>query len=235
MPMQPDRRALRRGSSRQARTVLPARTMASCASTQLAWPGAQSSAVRRLILRREGKHQPLAPSSSRSRMARARGWGRSSTGQASPASSAVQSGRSTRCHSSSPASTSLTVQPRVDWPGLVNRLAAAGDEIVPLGQRRPPSAGGRRRSTAAIPARRAWPVELDAIGDQLLAVGIIGALAGAAIEQLAGDIGREQLAGVVILELVQAAAPATVAQRFPFAAVERRQGLFPKGFCAIHG
>ena len=35
-----------------------------------------------------------------------------------------QSGRSTRCHSSSPASSSLTVQPRVDWPAswTVSRL-----------------------------------------------------------------------------------------------------------------
>jgi len=36
----------------------------------------------------------------------------------------IQSGRSTTCHSRSPASTSLTVQPRVDWPAscTVSRL-----------------------------------------------------------------------------------------------------------------
>ena len=54
---------------------------------------------------------------------------------------------------------------------LVDRLAAAGDQIMPVGQRLAlRSAAGRRRSPAASPARRAWPVELHAIGDQLLAV-----------------------------------------------------------------
>ena len=65
-------------------------------------------------------------------------------------------------------------------------------------------------------------VELDAIGDVALAVGVIGALARAAVEQFARDVGRIELAGLVIFELVQAAAPAAVAQRFPLAPVEAR-------------
>ena len=61
-----------------------------------------------------------------------------------------------------------------------------------------------------------------------LAIGVIGAAAVAPVEQVAGDVGRIEEPGVLILELVQAAAAAAVAQRFPFAAVERGQGLFPE-------
>ena len=72
------------------------------------------------------------------------------------------------------------------------------------------------------------PVERHAIGDQLLAPAVIGALAAAPVEQLARDVGRVEHAGVLILELVDAAAPTAVAQSLPLAAVERGQGLFPE-------
>ena len=48
------------------------------------------------------------------------------------------------------------------------------------------------------------------------------------VEQAAGDVGRVECAGLVVLELVQAAFAAAVAQRLPFLAVERRDRLFPE-------
>jgi hypothetical protein len=70
-------------------------------------------------------------------------------------------------------------------------------------------------------------IKLDAIIDQRLAVLVIRTLAGAPVEQLASDVGREQLSRFLILQLVQATSTTAVTQRFPFAAVERQQG-FPK-------
>ena len=77
-------------------------------------------------------------------------------------------------------------------------------------------------------------LELDAIVDQFLAALVIGALTGVAVEQFAGDVGKMIFAGIVILKLVQAAAPAAVAQGFPLAPVEACQGLFPKRFSFVH-
>src|SRR6185436_9079814 len=55
----------------------------------------------------------------------------------------------------------------------------------------------------------------NAIRDFGLAVYVIRTLAGAGIEQSAGDGGEVNLFGVFVFELVQATAPATVAQAFP--------------------
>ena len=77
-------------------------------------------------------------------------------------------------------------------------------------------------------------VELHAVGDQLLPVLIIEAAAVAPIEQLARDVGRIEQPRLLILELVDAAAPAAVAQRLPLAAVERLEGPFPKWRAAVH-
>src|SRR6478752_7987443 len=77
-------------------------------------------------------------------------------------------------------------------------------------------------------------VELDTVGNQLLAVRIVGAGAVSPVEELASNVGRKELAGILILKLVKAATAAPVTQGFPFAAVERRQRLFPEGNSAIH-
>src|SRR3546814_1487688 len=58
--------------------------------------------------------------------------------------------------------------------------------------------------------------ELDAVGHQFLALRVITALAGGAVQQLAGDVGLLQRAGRLVLEAVEAAFAAAVAQRLPF-------------------
>src|SRR5206468_724446 len=75
-------------------------------------------------------------------------------------------------------------------------------------------------------------VELDAILDQRLAVLVIGAAPVAPVEQLAGHVSRIEQPGLLILELVDAAASAAIAQRLPLAAVERRERAFPK-WCPV--
>ena len=55
------------------------------------------------------------------------------------------------------------------------------------------------------------PVEHYAVGDQCLAMPIVGAAPMLPVEQFAGDVGRVKDAGVFVLKLVQAAAAATVA------------------------
>jgi len=77
-------------------------------------------------------------------------------------------------------------------------------------------------------------VERHAIRDAALAMGVVEAAAFAPVEQFAGDVGRIQLARLLILQLVHAATPASVAQRFPLATVERGQGLFPKRLAGGH-
>ena len=57
---------------------------------------------------------------------------------------------------------------------------------------------------------------------------VIEAAAAAPVEQFARDIGGIEQAGFFIFELVHAAAPAAVAQRLPFAAVELGEGFLPK-------
>src|SRR3546814_7917272 len=51
-------------------------------------------------------------------------------------------------------------------------------------------------------------------------VAIVRTLPARAIEQPAGDVGRDQRTGFVILELVDAAFAAAVAQRLPLSAIE---------------
>ena len=118
-------------------------------------------------------------------------------------------------------------------PRLVNRLAAAGDQIMPVAQRLARGAqAGRRRSRAASRARSSClRSSFTQSATQLLAMLVIEAAAVAPVEQLARDVGRIEQAGFLVLELVDAAAPAAVAQRFPLAAVERRRAVFPKMAC----
>ena len=114
-------------------------------------------------------------------------------------------------------------------PRLVHRLAAAGDQIMPVGERlsggaQPVGAGPGSQSSPS----RLLAIELHAIGDPLLPVLVIEAAAVATVEQLARDIGRIEQARLLVLELVDAAAPAAVAQRLPLAAVECAERLFPE-------
>lgn len=62
---------------------------------------------------------------------------------------------------------------------------------------------------------------------------VIAAEAGLAIEQAAGDVGRVEIAGIFVLDLVQAAFAAAVAQRFPLRAVEGGERLLPEGLYPI--
>jgi hypothetical protein len=48
------------------------------------------------------------------------------------------------------------------------------------------------------------------------------------VQQLAGDIGGIDVAGVGVFDLVQAALAAAVAQRFPLGPAERRERPFPE-------
>src|SRR3546814_11432568 len=59
-----------------------------------------------------------------------------------------------------------------------------------------------------------------AFADEGVAVAIVRTLPARAIEQPAGDVGRDQRTGFVILELVDAAFAAAVAQRLPLSAIE---------------
>ena len=74
----------------------------------------------------------------------------------------------------------------------------------------------------------AFTVKGYAIGDAFAAMLVIGAAAVSPIEKAAGDIRRVQLAGLLVFELVDTAAAATVAQGFPLAAVESLERLLPK-------
>ena len=116
----------RTGSSRPARAVRLAGIWAISPATQSRWRCAQSSAARRLVRGGQVSDQPAAarveaelqpPCPAVDVDDRAATAIRHRLGQG-------QSARSTTCHSSSPASTSLTVQPRVDWPAswTVSRL-----------------------------------------------------------------------------------------------------------------
>jgi hypothetical protein len=59
-------------------------------------------------------------------------------------------------------------------------------------------------------------------------VAIVLAARRAEVEQLAGDVGRIDLAGVLVLDLVQAALAAAVAERFPFGAIESLERKLPE-------
>ena len=78
------------------------------------------------------------------------------------------------------------------------------------------------------------PVELYAIRDALHPVLVIQTASIAAVEQFARHICRIEQPCLLVLELMHAATSAAVAQSFPFARVERGEGLFPKWRVAVH-
>jgi hypothetical protein len=68
----------------------------------------------------------------------------------------------------------------------------------------------------------------QAIGHHRAAVAIVGTARGLDVEQAAGDIGVIDLAGVLVLQLVEAALATAVAQGLPLVAGERGDGLVPE-------
>jgi len=84
--------------------------------------------------------------------------------------------------------------------------APFGEAAIGAGVRQPAIIGGALRR------------ELEAIAHALHAVGIVGAAAGVAIEQPAGDVGVKDFSIVYVFELQQTATRAAVAQRFPLRA-----------------
>src|SRR4029079_19545745 len=95
-------------------------------------------------------------------------------------------------------------------------------EVAPLRQE-PVGAGRRQPGNLPDIARR----ELDAVRDLLTPARIIAAAAGLRVEQPAADVGEHGVAGVDVLELVEAAAPAAVAQALPLGARHLRELLAP--------
>src|SRR5437660_42642 len=83
-------------------------------------------------------------------------------------------------------------------------IAALGDEAI---------AAARRQPVEGV--NIGWR-QADAVRNLVGAVWIVLAGTGAGLEQAAGDMGEVDLAGILVLELLQAAARAAVAQAFPF-------------------
>src|SRR4051812_40476714 len=104
-------------------------------------------------------------------------------------------------------------------------------EILPLGEK-PIGAGGRQPGQGADGRRR----QPDTIRHLGLAVRIVSAAAALAIEERAADIGVEELACILVLELHEAAAAAAVAEAFPFLVAHGLQGLrLPELYRLVHG
>src|SRR5688572_26420701 len=100
--------------------------------------------------------------------------------------------------------------------GFVHALPTSRHQVMPFGKRlvrRPQTVGAGLGEPVEF--AQTIPVEDNAIADPLLAVRIVAAAAVAPVEQFASDIGRVKDAGVFVLKLVDAAAAAAVAQRFP--------------------
>src|SRR4051794_16584773 len=118
---------------------------------------------------------------------------------------------------------------------FVDRLATPGNQVMPLAQRLARRAQPIGASLwQPVEPRQILAVELHAVRHQFHSVLVVEAASIPAIEQLARYIGWIQQAGLIVLELVHAAAPASVAQRFPLAAVEAGQRLLPKWCAHIH-
>ena len=107
------------------------------------------------------------------------------------------------------------------WPRMLTpaRCTLSGSPVtqrVPGGQApalvQPAVGAGRRHPLQVLDVAGR---QLDAVGHVALAAGVVGAAAGVGIEQLAGDAGRDDLAGLLVLEAHQAAEAAAVAQAFP--------------------
>lgn len=101
--------------------------------------------------------------------------------------------------------------------------AALGKAAIGAGVRQPAVIRGALRR------------DLETIGHARLAVFVILAAAGIAVQEPAGDVGIINSRRIRVLELHQAAAPAAVAERLPLGAGHfvERFGL-PEGFGHFH-
>ena len=106
---------------------------------------------------------------------------------------------------------------------------------MPIGQ-------GVARFAQDISAGRWQPFEVgnfsarqsQAVGHQRTAITVIRALAGLQVEQLARDIGRVNPAGILILDLVQTAFSAAIAQSLPLSAIKRFERGLPEWHVGYH-
>ena len=137
-------------------------------------------------------------------------------GQATMRSSNVSSGKSV----------SLTVLRADGNPRIMHARRVAGDERVPPIEVAPllhePVGAGRRQPGEAAHALRR---ELHAIRHEAAAVLVVLAAAALPVEQLAGDVGPGDLAGVDVFQLVQTAPPAPIAERFPLRMASSRRAI----------
>src|SRR5690554_2993246 len=116
--------------------------------------------------------------------------------------------------------------------GLVHGLRISADQVVPRRQIFPfghQAVGAGRGKPGEL--RGAGRGQLHAVGHMLAPVGIVTAAAGLEVQQLAGDARVVDSVGVIlVLELLQAAQTAAVAQGLPLLAVHLFQGLaLPEG------
>src|SRR5436305_7873565 len=101
-----------------------------------------------------------------------------------------------------------------------------------LVRRAPPVRAGLRQPIQIV---EIGAIELHAVGDALHPVLVIEATPVPAVEQLAGNIGGIEQPRLLVLELVDAAAAAPVAQSFPLTTIERGERFLPKRRAAVHG
>ena len=100
--------------------------------------------------------------------------------------------------------------------GVDDRLLRPRDERVPPGEVAAFSKGAVGTGGGQpLQARHIADIEADAVVDPGVAVGIIGAAAGGRVEQAAGQRRIVDFAGVLVLQLDQTTAAATIAKAFP--------------------
>src|SRR6202140_4171558 len=114
--------------------------------------------------------------------------------------------------------------------GFVNRIGIARNKRVPpveiAALRHELVAATRRQPVQGADVFRRQP---DAVRNQLKPIRIVLAGAQSGIQELAGNVGEIDLAGVLVLKLFEAAPRTAVAQAFPFGAAHLLQRLgFPK-------
>ena len=127
--------------------------------------------------------------------------------------------------------------PRHPDPGLAHAGRIAGYQRMPPGERlalveKAIGAGGRKPAQCTDVVRR----QAHAVRHPLGPIRIVAAAAGPEIQKLAGCPRVEKHAGVLVFQLVEAAAAAAVAQAFPLGAGHLAELLGrPEGFVRRHG
>ena len=115
---------------------------------------------------------------------------------------------------------------------IMNSLAASGNQIMPIRERfssGPDSIGTCFRQP--VERLQVSPVEPNAIGNPLQPILVIETPTVPTVEKLAGDVRRIDHARVFVLELMDAAAAASVTQGFPLAEIESSRRGFSQKWC----